>query len=80
MRAETRRSDGEVAALMPPCSQTGNTVGTGVSGTGQDSDSIRTGPVGSGLFDAEALSTYTHLSLAFISRTVFAPGPPGKMR
>lgn len=74
MRAETRRSDGEVAALMAPCSQTAKAVGTGVSGTGPDPDSMRTGPVGCCLFDAAALNTYTHLSLAFTSRTVPAPG------
>ncbi|GGP37509.1 hypothetical protein GCM10010231_06140 [Streptomyces sindenensis] len=80
MRAETRRSDGEVAALMAPCSQTAKAVGAGVSWTGQDLDSIRTGPVGSCLFDAAALSTYTHLSLAFTSHTDIGTRSPGKMR
>lgn len=43
MRAETRRSEGGVAALMPPCSQTVFLVGTGVSVTGHHVDSMRTG-------------------------------------
>ncbi|GAA1340612.1 hypothetical protein GCM10009647_084200 [Streptomyces sanglieri] len=84
MRAETRRSEGEVAALMAPmvpdrdpCRHNGFRDRTRL---GQHADNMRPGAVGSYLFDAGPLNTYTHLSLAFTSRTVPAPGPSGEMR